>query len=132
MRVLRGHLAAAAKAGDEDEIFETIVNLSVGQALLFAPAAMLELVGGGGLDGRDRNDGRGKAQDEAEGHEDGDEDDDNDKNNDESTKASKLKTLHLQAPTPHKLGMRYVQVRIRDRLTADGGQSLYAVPEASS
>lgn len=128
MRVLRGHLAAAAKAEDEEEIFETIVSLNVGEALLFAPAAMLELVGSGGLDGGDGNDERGKAKDEAEGHED--KDDDNDKNNDESTKASKLKPSGLQAPTPHKLGIRYVKVGIRHRLTVDGGQSLYAVPRA--
>lgn len=130
MRELRGHLAAAAKTGDEEEIFETIVGLSVGEALLFAPSAMLELVGSDGLDDGDRNDERQMAKHEAEGHEDGDGDDDNDKTNDESTKASKLKTPDVQGPAPHKLGMRYAKIRIRDRLTVDGGRSLYAVPQA--
>lgn len=123
MKVLRGHLAAAAKTRDEEEIFETIVSLRVGEALLFAPAAMLELVGNDGLTDGDGNDKRGKAKNEV--HED--DDDDKNKSNDMSTKASKLKTPDLQDLTPHKLGIRYVKVRVRNRLTVDGGQSLYAV-----
>lgn len=124
MKELRGHLAAAAKTRDEEEIFETIVGLRVGEALLFAPAAMLELAGN---DDGDGNDKRGKAKNEVHEDDDDDDDDDKNKNNDMSTKASKLKTPDLQDLTPHKLGIRYVKVRVRKRLTVDGGQSLYAV-----
>lgn len=77
---LKGHLAAFSSMGDEDsprrlkDIFRTIVNLDVGQALLFSASAMID------------------------------------------TKDSR----------PQKLGMRYVKMRVRDRLTVDGGKSVSA------
>ncbi|KAL8766352.1 MAG: hypothetical protein Q9203_006369 [Teloschistes exilis] len=77
---LKAHLAAFSSMGDEDsprrlkDIFQTIVNLDVGQALLFSSSAMLD------------------------------------------TKNSR----------PQKLGMRYVKMRVRDRLTVDGGKSVSA------
>ncbi|KAL8659526.1 MAG: hypothetical protein Q9226_000368 [Calogaya cf. arnoldii] len=48
MLALRGHLAAVSDLGEGDpqrnlkEIFQTIVNLDVGQALLFSPSAILD------------------------------------------------------------------------------------------
>lgn len=77
---LKAHLAAFSSMGDEHsprrlkEIFQTIVNLDVGQALLFSSSAM----------------------------------------------------LHTEKSRPQKLGMRYVKMRVRDRLTADGGRSVSA------
>lgn len=48
-RAIRDHLAGAAKASSEEgssAIFETIVNLDVGESLLFSPSAMLDVVDG--------------------------------------------------------------------------------------
>lgn len=83
MSVLKTHLAGASgenaettvgKKRDVESIFATIVNLNVGEALLFSPNAMLDVKQG-------------------------------------------LIT---------KLGMGYLKVRIRKRLTADGGRSVLA------
>ncbi|KAL8736881.1 MAG: hypothetical protein Q9181_002247 [Wetmoreana brouardii] len=77
---LKAHLAAVSTVGDENlqrnvkEIFQAIVNLETGQALLFSPLAMLDLTEFG----------------------------------------------------PQKLGLRYVKMRVRKRLTADGGRSAQA------
>ena len=82
---LRAHLAGVAGLDGESkrdvtEILRTIVHLEAGQALMFSPAAMLNLVG----------------------HE--------------------AENLMVE-----KLGMAYVKVRIRKRLSEDGGKSLMAV-----
>jgi hypothetical protein len=90
LQTLRGHLAAVAnnipkedddtetsscgKHGDAASIFGEIVKLRVGEALLFAPSAILNL------------------------------------NSDE----------------PKRLGTRFVKIRVRNRLTTDGGQSVMA------
>lgn len=83
LEALRSHLAgASAEASDGNEggkrdvrkIFETIVNLDVGDALLFSPSALLD--------------------------------------------CKDMKT--------NKLGMSYLKVRVRQRLTADGGRSVLA------
>ena len=72
---------------DVREIFRTIVNLEVGEALLFSPSAMLKVGGGsggvGGIGG-------------------------------------------LGVERIEKLGMAYLRVRVRKRVTADGGRSLLA------
>ena len=60
---------------DVGSIFETIVNLNVGEALLFSPSAMLSVKNDGEID---------------------------------------------------KLGMAYLKVRVRKRMTADGGRSILA------
>ena len=51
MAALKGHLAGASEYSDAKkrsarEIFEIITSLSVGQALLFSPTAMLDIQGG--------------------------------------------------------------------------------------
>ncbi|KAL8726352.1 MAG: hypothetical protein Q9166_006759 [cf. Caloplaca sp. 2 TL-2023] len=89
MLALKGHLAGVSKVGegdakrDADEIFETIVNLQAGQALLFSPSAMLEAP---------------------------------DKEVNASAHVAKIQ----------KLGLKYVKMRIRQRITADGGKSVMA------
>ena len=86
LAALKSHLAGVAGVCDESkrdikEIFRTIVNLDVGEALLFSPSAMLKVAEGVG---------------------------------------SKDKEL------VQKLGMAYVKMRVRKRLTADGGRSILA------
>lgn len=85
LTALKSHLAGVAGMSEESkrdvrEMFRTIVNLEVGEALLFSPSAMLkERVGDMGEAGR-----------------------------------------------IEKLGMSYLKVRVRKRVTADGGRSLLA------
>ena len=88
-RTLKAHLAAAAlkeegAGGDEDGIFSQIVRLNAGEALLFAPSAMLDLEENITQDGR--------------------------------------AFWRFQ-----KLGLHYLHVCIRGRLTSDGGKSICAV-----
>ncbi|KAL9120238.1 MAG: hypothetical protein Q9187_003204, partial [Circinaria calcarea] len=89
MKALQTHLAGASDIEDETkrnimEIFKTVVNLEAGEALLFSPAAMLDLVNG----------------------------------NVRERVAGKMAT---------KLGMHYIKMRVRKRLTADGGKSILAI-----
>ena len=89
MVALREHLAGVAVVGverdkdgrkrDVDRLFAEIVRLDAGEALVFSPAAMLNVVARGG---------------------------------------------ELE---PAKLGSRYIKMRVRKRLTADGGRSVRAV-----
>jgi hypothetical protein len=75
--------SVARRARDTAAIFRQIVELNVGEALLFAPSAMLRVARHGG-------------------------------GNSDAT------------AVPQKLGMAYAKVRVRKRLTADGGRSLLA------
>lgn len=83
MEALRTHLAGASgedsesragKRRDVESIFKSIVNLNVGEALMFSPSAMLDVKDG----------------------------------------------------LVSKLGMGFLKVRVRKRLTADGGRSVLA------
>lgn len=87
---LKSHLAGVAGVSDESkrdvrEIFRTIVNLEVGEALLFSPSAMLKEGGGPGVGAM------------------------------------------AGVERVEKLGMAYMKVRVRKRVTADGGRSLLAM-----
>lgn len=87
LQALRSHLAGVSKFERNDgrdikEIFDKIVNLEAGEALLFSPSMMLNVTEGGLGD------------------------------------AKVLRT--------EKLGMRYLKMRVRNRLTADGGKSIMA------
>lgn len=107
MRALRAHLASVSStnasngnghggSGDTDDdardprdlkaVFHQIVNLSAGEALLFAPSAMLDV-----------------AEDRA------------------AAGAGSGVVAAVQ-----KLGMSYAKIRVRNRLTADGGKSILA------
>ncbi len=88
LQVLKTHLAGISNDDessqrDVTEIFKTIVNLEAGQALLFSPSAILDMM----------DDQEGNAY------------------------------VNLR---PMKLGLRYVKMRVRKRLTADGGRSILA------
>ncbi|KAA6409421.1 MAG: hypothetical protein FRX48_06974 [Lasallia pustulata] len=87
LAALKSHLAGVAGVSDESkrdvkDIFRTIVNLEVGEALLFSPSAMLKEANGAG--------GFGGVQ------------------------------------SIEKLGMAYLKVRFRRRVTVDGGRSMLA------
>lgn len=90
LQTLKARLAGVATPGDEDskgnikDIFDTIVNLAAGEALLFSPSAMLEA------------------------------------GNPESSTSSH--PVKLQ-----KLGLSYIRIHVRERLTVDGGRSVMAV-----
>lgn len=85
---LKVHLAGASHM-DEDaernarELFETIVTLEAGQALLFSPSAMMDA----------------EVLVDASGN---------------------------RSPKAQKLGMGYIKIGVRKRLTADGGRSIMA------
>lgn len=85
LQALRSHLAGVSSFEDDDqgrdvkEIFNKVVNLEAGEALLFSPSMMLSLV-----------------------------------------------EVGMAALETKKLGMGYVKMRVRKRLTADGGRSIMA------
>jgi hypothetical protein len=89
MGALHAHLASVSGLDstsprrDAKELFGKIVTLDAGQALVFAPAAMLEMEGGGGD--------------------------------------------AVRKPKAQKLGVAHFSMRVRQRLTTDGGKSLMAV-----
>jgi hypothetical protein len=91
LRCLRSHLAALDHE-DEDNgqrvnvraVFNKIVRLQVGEALLFAPSAIVGIEKGG---------------------EDGD---------------------FIDEIRVKKLGVEYLRIKIRARITADGGKSVFA------
>ena len=88
--VLRKHLAGISNldsetARDTKRILKKIVQLEAGEALLFSPTALVDLVKHDSISGM-------KAE-----------------------------------PTVAKLGMAYLKIRVRKRLTADGGGSIMAV-----
>ena len=85
LQTLKNHLAGASVFDDDEtrdlkQIFNKIVNLEAGEALLFSPSMMLTV-----------NEGEG---------------------------GTVLRT--------EKLGMGYLKMRVRNRVTADGGRSIMA------
>lgn len=84
LQTLRRHLAAASAdtaTGDASGLFSQIAGLDVGEALLFAPSAMLHA--------------------------------------EMTTDPGATSSWRI-----HKMGVTYLRVRIRNRLTADGGKSI--------
>lgn len=88
LQTLKSHLAGISSIEDSSsrdikQIFQLIVNLEAGQALLFSPSAILDV-------------------------------------EDESTAEDAL------VSRVQKLGLRYVKMKVRKRLTVDGGRSILA------
>lgn len=88
LQTLKSHLAGISSIEDSSsrdikQIFQLIVNLEAGQALLFSPSAILDV-------------------------------------DDESTAEDAL------VSRVQKLGLRYVKMKVRKRLTVDGGRSILA------
>ncbi|OJD17578.1 hypothetical protein AJ78_02329 [Emergomyces pasteurianus Ep9510] len=105
---LRGHLAGAASDNnkqkyDSDNLFSRIVTLKTGEALVFCPSAIFDLVSDDALEASKL------LRNEPEPHE-----------------ASALKCLKIK-----ELGPRYARVRIRKRVTTDGGRSILAETSVS-
>ena len=96
---LTNHLAGVRlTSGNGSDIFETIVGLQTGEALLFSPTAILDL----------QKEARSKEGESAAGENKGD------------------GIKPLQQPTPKQLQGSYISIRIRQRITADGGKSIMA------
>ncbi|EEH04276.1 conserved hypothetical protein [Histoplasma capsulatum G186AR] len=100
---LRAHLAGAANDDSKrkygsDNLFSRIVALKTGEALVFCPSAILDIV--------------------------------SDEGSEEGTLQVGESELHgvsaLKALMVRELGLRYVRVRIRKRVTTDGGRSILA------
>jgi len=88
LNTLKFHLAGASavhpgSARILEEIFDTVVNLKPGEALLFSPSAMLRVT-------------------------------------------KELIRKGITTEKVKKLGMHYMKIRVRKRLTADGGRSIMA------
>jgi hypothetical protein len=101
-KVLEGHLAAAligkrkeSRKQEEDsgyqrvDLFDQIVNLGTGEALVFCPTALLDVVPSDGVI--------------------------------ISRKAAPVEEV------VQELGARHVKIKIRNRLTTDGGRSILSV-----
>lgn len=101
---LKNHLAGARlKSVNESDIFQTIISLETGEALLFSPTARLDV----GVEAGSTKDGSTKDRSKE----------------DESTKDE---TKSLQQPIPKQLKDSYIKIRIRKRITTDGGKSIMA------
>jgi hypothetical protein len=103
---IKAHIAGAtenaeAKEALDRDLFRKIVQLSTGEALLFCPTALLNVMGRG-----DAN-GRGWGSSDA----------------DRGTDDENFTTGNHHAVQP---GAGHVRVRVRKRVTADGGRSIIA------
>lgn len=119
----RDESAQSEEEHENHEIFQEIVNLGVGEALLFAPTGMLDVGGGGDKTGHHKwiRTEKGKGHDTTEEDVAGSDEEENE------DRKGKTKEKHEDPPpsplTPIKLGATYLKIRIRDRLTSDGGRS---------
>ncbi|KAL2000648.1 hypothetical protein VTN02DRAFT_2801 [Thermoascus thermophilus] len=121
-RILEHHLAGAllgkrrrsGAADDATDLFDRIVRLGTGEALLFCPTAMLDVVV---VDDVDVDASRVSNGSSAATPEHGEEDTDT---------ASSSSSVALASKAVRELGTRYVTVKVRQRVTADGGRSILA------
>ncbi|KAI1490212.1 hypothetical protein F5X96DRAFT_694949 [Biscogniauxia mediterranea] len=111
MGVLRGHLAA--RDGGQQQLFDEVVSLKVGEALLFAPSALVGMEevkvsssGGGG----EREDGGDDGSSGATGVS-------------EAKPKPKPKPVRMSVK---RLGDEVLKIRVRNRITVDGGKSILA------
>jgi hypothetical protein len=104
-KILEGHLAAAligkrkeSRKKQEDDsgyqrvdLFEQIVHLGTGEALVFCPTALLDVVPSDVAD------------------------------------ANGIRDTETYDEVVQELGARYIKMKVRNRLTTDGGQSILSV-----
>jgi hypothetical protein len=106
------HLAGAATArgrrSPESDLFRAIVRLATGEALVFCPTALIGHASGGG--------------DSDDGEDDGSESVDSDAVDDSDTPES-VTDSHTESEIVSELGSGHMWLRIRKRVTADGGRS---------
>lgn len=118
-KMLEGHLAAALigrqqkqkTALNSSDLFEQIVKLKTGEALLFCPTAAVEVIAD------DVGEVNGNSVTEVE------------------MTGDSLPSIEKQSCSPtgyqnekrvKELGSRYMRLKIRNRVTADGGRSILA------
>jgi len=161
--ILERHLAGALlgkirKAKSEDKakskhLFDQIVRLGTGEALVFCPTAMLDVVSlpvdddtSSQNNGSDGEDEASETDNSSDAGDEGDDDNDNKSSSTTSTPSKSFQELETRdtlikqdtesvsttstASTPTKvvqeLGTRYVPIKVRQRLTTDGGRSILA------
>ncbi|KAI1631482.1 hypothetical protein F4809DRAFT_657890 [Biscogniauxia mediterranea] len=120
MGVLRGHLAArdGGKDGGQQQLFDEVVSLKFGEALLFAPSALvgMEVSSGGGGGGGER-DGLVEGGGEHGGGDDG--------SGGGASGVSEAKPKPVRMSVK-RLGDEVLKIRVRNRITVDGGKSILA------
>ncbi|KAB8339324.1 hypothetical protein FH972_022257 [Carpinus fangiana] len=147
LNALRSHLAGAsdfandnpgAQKRSKQDLMDEIVNLRVGESLLFSPSAMLDVVEGAASQGLAANGGMGTAQNSrfAGLNTAGKEVEVNVDAQYHSLRGDVIVSskafpgvMHDREPgygAIAKLGMQHIKFRTRPRLTADGGRSILA------
>ncbi len=108
---------------ESEDIFNKIVDLKVGEALLFSPSAVLDVGVVGSTTSRlhrRREDGAARQQDVVAGEEEEEEDEEEGREKNEKEEVGNRKQGGHRV---RKLGTGYLKVRIRNRVTVDGGRS---------
>lgn len=124
MRALQSHLAGVSSMDENKRnvhtIFQKVVTLDAGEALLFAPSAMLDFEDE--VDGRNVSDAKNQVVATTMGN-------DGFTGGGKEIEVQDEKAAVAKAPARRakKLGMEYVKLRVRKRLTADGGRSIMAM-----
>ncbi|KAK2752705.1 hypothetical protein FQN54_008083 [Arachnomyces sp. PD_36] len=154
-KALEGHLAGACLGvadgeGGSDEMFRKIVKLRTGEAFVFCPSAILDLLTIKSRAERSRSsadrsssEGSGEVVDEEdEGNEsDGidegatlegpavESDSHSEEEGSEGTESTNAdgEEEHARKVRVQELGARYIRLKVRNRVTADGGRSILAV-----
>ncbi len=105
---------------ESEDIFNTIVDLKVGEALLFSPSAVLDVVSvvGGTTGRRYRRDGAARQQDVL-----AEEEEEEEEEGREESEKEEVGNRKEGGHRVRKLGTGYLKVRIRNRVTVDGGRS---------
>ena len=132
-KTLEGHLAGAFKgmsrtiggSGASEGLFRKIVKLRTGEAFIFCPSAILDTIesdSGNGAKSKHQGAGDWQAENgETKGHK---------TTNDLIGKAEvaleEENGVEPQLLRVQELGPRYIRLRIRNRVTADGGKSILA------
>lgn len=161
--ILERHLAGALlgkirKAKSEDKakskhLFDQIVRLGTGEALVFCPTAMLDVVSllvdddtSSQNNGSDGEDEASETDNSSDAGDEGDDDNDNKSSSTTSTPSKSFQELETRdtlikqdaesvsttstaskpAKVVQELGTRYVPIKVRQRLTTDGGRSILA------
>ncbi|RMJ22727.1 hypothetical protein PHISP_06410 [Aspergillus sp. HF37] len=110
---IEGHIAGAAtargKRSPESDLFRAIVRLATGEALVFCPTALIGHASGGGHSGDDgEDDGYESLYSSV----------------DDSDTPESVTDSHTESETGvTELGSGHMWLRIRKRVTADGGRS---------
>lgn len=124
-KILGHHLAGAllgkrkegskSRADDSTDLFDQIVRLGTGEALLFCPTAMLDVVS------------QVPNETSAATPENGSDGEPEERGEDTDTESSSSVTfVSASSKAVQELGTRYVTIKVRQRVTADGGRSILA------